>query len=82
MQNSRATHALILEDALLFEEDLVAALSAALDEQRESDILRLSIVNRGRKFKLKPLTPYRGLAISLTREKGSGAYLINRRAAK
>ena len=77
-----AAHALVLEDDLFLEEDIVPALSAALNEQGEWDILRLSTVNRGRKFRLKALTPYRSLAISLTREKGSGAYLINRRAAK
>lgn len=82
MLESDADHALILEDDLIFDEDLVATLNAALDECRSWDILRLSSVNRGKKFKLKPLTALRNLSVSLTREKGSGAYVINRRAAQ
>ncbi|WP_155947717.1 glycosyltransferase family 25 protein [Rhizobium sp. 2MFCol3.1] len=79
---SKAEHALILEDDLIFEEDLVATLNAALDEGGSWDILRLSTVNRGRKYKLRSLTSVRNLSISLTREKGSGAYVINRKAAR
>jgi len=82
MLQSDAGHALILEDDLIFEEDIVEVLGAALDEQRKWDILRLSTVNQGKKFKLQRLTRCRRLAVSLTREKGSGAYLINRKAAR
>lgn len=78
---SQSDHALIFEDDLLLPDDLPEIISAALAESGSWDILRLSTVNRGKKFIVKQLTSQRGLAVSLTREKGSGAYLINRRAA-
>ncbi|WFU13236.1 glycosyltransferase family 25 protein (plasmid) [Rhizobium sp. CB3090] len=78
---SECEFALVLEDDLEFPEDLTELLQAALDAGSAWDILRLSTVNRGRKFSFAKLTEKRSLAIALTREKGSGAYLINRRAA-
>lgn len=77
-----APHALILEDDLEFPEDFCELLVSALDAKKDWDILRLSTVNRGRKFAVRKITAHRSLAISLTREKGSGAYIINRRAAR
>jgi glycosyl transferase, family 25 len=76
-----ASHALILEDDVSFEPGFKAVLSAALEDE-SWDILRLSTVNSGHKFVYRPLGPNHSLAISLTREKGAGAYVINRRAAK
>lgn len=82
MLESGAAHALILEDDLTFDADLIEVLDAALDSHRDWDILRLSTVNTGRKFKIQDLTSSRSLAVALTREKGSGAYIINRKAAR
>ncbi|AJC80063.1 glycosyltransferase family 25 protein [Rhizobium etli bv. phaseoli str. IE4803] len=73
--------ALILEDDLDFDDDFAEVLAAALEQHASWDILRLSTVNSGRKHRVEPLTASRSLAIALTREKGSGAYLINRKAA-
>ena len=73
--------ALILEDDLEFPPDLVELLDAALKHAEKWDVLRLSTVSRGKKFSFSRLTENRSLAIALTREKGSGAYIINRRAA-
>lgn len=78
---SDADHALILEDDTDFAADFLPTLSAALDHSAGWDILRLSTVSRGRKYPYAPLTPGRSLALALTREKGAGAYVINRRAA-
>ncbi|MGZ2484382.1 glycosyl transferase family 25 [Rhizobium pisi] len=78
---SKGEFALILEDDLDFDDDFAEVLAAALERQDSWDILRLSTVNSGRKHKVGPLTASRSLAIALTREKGSGAYLINRKAA-
>ncbi|MBB6303766.1 glycosyltransferase family 25 protein [Rhizobium leucaenae] len=78
---SESKFALVLEDDLEFPADLTELLQAALEAAAAWDILRLSTVNRGRKFSFARLTEKRNLAIALTREKGSGAYLINRRAA-
>ncbi|MGV4792709.1 glycosyltransferase family 25 protein [Rhizobium sp. F40D2] len=79
--SGNAEFALILEDDLDFDDDLADVLEAALQHQTRWDILRLSTVNTGRKHRVEALTVSRSLAIALTREKGSGAYLINRRAA-
>lgn len=57
-------------------------LLGALDARDSWDILRLSTVNTGRKYSFQRITTERSLAIALTREKGSGAYMINRRAAE
>ena len=73
--------ALVLEDDLEFPEDFAELLGAALRQNQKWDILRLSTVSNGRKFRFSKLTENRSLAIAVTREKGSGAYIINRRAA-
>ncbi len=80
--DSEAEFALVLEDDIVFEKDFLDSLSAALHQSGSWDILRLSTVNDGRKFPFKRLTHSRSLAISLTREKGAGAYVINRKAAQ
>ncbi|MFK0334636.1 glycosyltransferase family 25 protein [Rhizobium sp. NPDC090275] len=80
----QSTHdyALILEDDLVLPDNLAVVIGEALAEHEHWDVLRLSSVNDGRKFPVAPLSQTRSLAISLTREKGSGAYLINRKAAE
>ncbi|NRP87790.1 hypothetical protein GFPCMMHI_03710 [Ensifer adhaerens] len=78
---SNSKFALILEDDLEFPDDFVELLDAALAQTEKWDILRLSTVSDGRKFRFSRLTEGRDLAVALTREKGSGAYIINRRAA-
>ncbi|MBY2925583.1 glycosyltransferase family 25 protein [Rhizobium leguminosarum] len=79
---SSADHALILEDDVEFPPDLCELLLGALDARDSWDILRLSTVNTGRKYSFQRFTTERSLAIALTREKGSGAYMINRQAAE
>ncbi|WP_320196396.1 glycosyltransferase family 25 protein [Agrobacterium rosae] len=73
--------ALILEDDVSFEEDFVKTIDDAISHATDWDILRLSTVSNGRKFPFKRISDGRSLAITMTREKGSGAYIINRRAA-
>ncbi|WP_414709285.1 glycosyltransferase family 25 protein [Rhizobium sp.] len=79
---SSEPHALILEDDLIFPEDFGDLLRASLNAAATWDILRLSTVNTGRKYPFLDITQKRSLAVALTREKGSGAYIINRRAAR
>ena len=78
---SNSEFALVLEDDLEFSGDFAELLDAALQQNEKWDILRLSTVSRGRKFRFSTLTKTRSLAVALTREKGSGAYISNRRAA-
>jgi len=73
--------ALILEDDVAFESDFVESLDQASFFGNDWDLLRLTTVSNGRKFPFRTLPNGRSLAIALTREKGSGAYLVNRKAA-
>lgn len=76
-----ADFALILEDDVIFADDFLQTIDDAICHAQDWDILRLTTVNRGRKFPFKTISPDRQLAIALTREKGAGAYIINRKAA-
>lgn len=76
-----ADHALILEDDVAFCPDFGRLLQLALADADDWDILRLSTVNKGRKFGYRKLADGHSLAIALSREKGAGAYIINRKAA-
>lgn len=80
--DSDADFALILEDDVTFAEDAMDSIGRAMDQADCWDILRLTTVNSGRKFAIRPLGNGRNLAMCLTREKGAGAYIINRKAAK
>ncbi|WP_410216704.1 glycosyltransferase family 25 protein [Paracoccus sp. (in: a-proteobacteria)] len=78
---SDAEHALILEDDVAFPADFKELLISTMDCRSDWDILRLSTMNTGPKFSYRRLPGGRSLAIALTREKGAGAYIINRKAA-
>ncbi|MEJ8311455.1 glycosyltransferase family 25 protein [Agrobacterium larrymoorei] len=80
--NSDADFALILEDDVVFKQDFMESIEAAIDHRNDWDILRLSTVSHGRKYPFRKLTGDRSLSVALTREKGSGAYIVNRKAAK
>ncbi len=73
---------LILEDDVIFDDDFLNAIDEAALNGSDWDLLRLTTVSNGRKFPFRPLSNGRSLAIALTREKGSGAYLVNRRAGQ
>ncbi len=79
---SDADLCLILEDDVSFEPDFLETIDAAAKRRDAWDILRLTTVSSGRKFPYLHLKNGRSLAIALTREKGSGAYMINRKAAR
>ncbi|MCM5552512.1 glycosyltransferase family 25 protein [Pleomorphomonas sp. NRK KF1] len=78
---SGSDYALILEDDVSFADDFVEAIDLACVQGRHWDILRLTTVNREGGVKFKPLSATRSLAVALTRKKGAGAYVVNRRAA-
>lgn len=73
---------LILEDDVIFDDDFLNAIDEAALNGSDWDLLRLTTVSNGRKFPFRPLSNGRSLAVALTREKGSGAYLVNRRAGQ
>lgn len=74
--------ALILEDDVSFSGDFLDMLDRAAEQRALWNLLRLSTVNRGRKFPVRALGNGRSLAVALTREKGAGAYVVDRRAAQ
>ena len=79
---SSADHALILEDDCRLPADLPAIVDAAIAQGDEWDILRLSTVNSGIRIPYRKLDETHSLAIALTREKGAGGYVVNRRCAE
>lgn len=79
--DGEADLALILEDDVSFDPDILEVLDRAAMQRGLWNILRLSTVNRGRKFPVRRLSEGRSLAVALTREKGAGAYVVDRSAA-
>ncbi|MEM5495684.1 glycosyltransferase family 25 protein [Hoeflea sp. AS16] len=79
---SSADHALILEDDCRLPADLSAIVHAAIANGGEWDILRLSTVNSGIRIPYRKFDETHSFAIALTREKGAGGYVVNRRCAE
>lgn len=72
---------LVVEDDVSFEPGFLDALDRAALRRDRWDLLRLSTMSSGRALPMAPLGGGLHLGVALTREKGSGAYLVNRRAA-
>lgn len=79
---SPADFALILEDDCRLPADLGSIIKAAIAERGEWDILRLSTVNSGIRIPYRKFDQTHSFAIALTREKGAGGYVVNRRCAE
>lgn len=75
-------YALILEDDCRLPNDLYAIIQTAISNGGEWDILRLSTVNSGWRIPYRKFDQNRYFAIALTREKGAGGYMVNRRCAE
>ena len=80
--DSDLDYGLILEDDVALPNDLGGIVDAAIEFRDDWDILRLSSVNSGRKFRVADLGGGRFLGVCFTREKGAAAYLLNRKAAR
>lgn len=74
-------YGLILEDDANFDERLTAILVETMQHGDCWDILRLSSVNRDRAVPAITLRIGGALGVNLTRSKGAGAYVVNRKAA-
>lgn len=74
-------YGLILEDDAKLPPDLFHVLETGIAHGSDWDLLRLSTVNTGWRVPYRRFDATRHLAIALTRDKGAGAYLINRRCA-
>ena len=80
--DSDADYALILEDDARLATDLPEVLAAAIKNPGDWDILRLSTVSAGKLLPYRRLTGKYRLALAVTRQKGSAAYLVNRHCAE
>jgi len=81
-RNSSASHALILEDDIEFSPDFPCLLRRLLDAADKWDVVKLSGVHGGGKWKVLSLLPAYSMVANFFRQTHSGAYLVNQRAAK
>jgi len=75
------THALIGEDDVILGPDFESILNAALRYSRHWNVLRLTGLSRGVPLGVARLTGDHFLCVSLGRLKGTGAYIVDRKAA-
>lgn len=73
-------YALILEDDATVDKNLLNILSQATAFSNDWNMLRLSTVNSGKWFPVRKIDNY-SLSVCLTREKGAGGYLVDKKAA-
>lgn len=78
--SSDADYALILEDDVSISEKFNQVIESALDFSSEWNLLRLSTVNHGKWWPVKNLGEF-SMCVCLNREKGAGAYMVDRKAA-
>lgn len=74
-------HALVCEDDITIPSHTASVLEKALSSQTPWDIIKISRISSSIPINIESLTDKHSLAINLGRHTGSGAYLINRRAA-
>ena len=75
-----ASYALILEDDVKLDDNIKGILESAIEHASDWNMLRLSSVNHGKWWSVRKLGSH-SLAVCLTREKGAGGYLVDRKAA-
>lgn len=75
-------HAVIGEDDIVLRPEFDAVLEAALRHRRRWNILRLSGLSAGHPLRIARLHGAYSLCVNMGRLKGSGAYLLDRRAAE
>lgn len=79
--DSDAEYALILEDDVTITHDVFKLIDSAMSFRSDWNMLRLSTVNHGKWWPVRDLGGGSSLAVCLTREKGAGGYLVDRKAA-
>ncbi len=75
-------HALIAEDDLILEPDFEAAIDEAMNYTRSWNVLRLTGLSAGKPAVIGKLSGKYELCIGFGRLKGTGAYVVDRRAAE
>ncbi|MEO7933075.1 MAG: glycosyltransferase family 25 protein [Chthoniobacterales bacterium] len=79
---SEDDYALIAEDDLTLEPDFEAAIQEAMHYHRSWNILRLTGLSRGKPAVIGKLFGHYQICIGFGRLKGTGAYVVDRRAAE
>lgn len=79
---SDAEYALLLEDDVVVNSNIIEIIKSAMNFRSDWNMLRLSTVNHGKWWPVRELAGGAKLAVCLTREKGAGGYLVDRKAAK
>ncbi|HEX8372470.1 MAG TPA: glycosyltransferase family 25 protein [Chthoniobacterales bacterium] len=75
-------HALIAEDDLTLNQDFEEVLTSAREHSNRWNVLRLSGLSEGKPAVIAQLSGEYQLCVSFGRVKGTGAYLIDRKAAR
>lgn len=75
-----APFALILEDDVKLDDNIKEILESAIEHASDWNMLRLSSVNQGKWWPVRKIGSH-SLSVCLTREKGAGGYLVDRKAA-
>jgi glycosyl transferase family 25 len=75
-----APYALILEDDVKLDDNIKGILESAIEHASGWNMLRLSSVNNGKWWPVRKIGSH-SLSVCLTREKGAGGYLVDRKAA-
>lgn len=75
-------HALIVEDDVTLGKEFEAVITAALAQAKHWNVLRLSGLGDGKPRKIAHLLAHYDLCVGFGRLKGTGAYLLDRVAAK
>jgi glycosyl transferase family 25 len=75
-------HALVAEDDVLLGPDFESALGEAMRHAKHWDILRLTGLSNAQPAKVADLSKGYTLNVSFGRLKGTGAYVVNRKAAR
>ena len=75
-----APYALILEDDVKLDDNIKLILECAFQHASDWSMLRLSSVNHGKWWPVRKMGSH-SLAVCLTREKGAGGYMVDRKAA-
>lgn len=78
---SNQEHALIAEDDLCLETGFGEMLEASFKNASHWNILRLTGLHEGKPIPIAALTDDYSLCVQMVRQKGAGAYLIDRKAA-
>ena len=79
---SESEHALILEDDVNLPDDLPRLIQGAITHHKHWDLLRLSSSREGQYLKIADIDPDYSLTYNTKVLKNTGAYVINRKAAK